>query len=122
MYSPMSMRTMAFSSSNRYSARARASSVLPTPVGPRNMNEPTGLFLPRADRVDRLLLTLPVLLHLGDLDVERGQLVLQRVEALERGVVGLLRQRHLLDLELEDPPLDDVDLGRQRVDLDAQLA
>ena len=42
MYSDMSMRIMAFSSSNRNSARARASSVLPTPVGPRKMNEPIG--------------------------------------------------------------------------------
>src|SRR5437588_615966 len=41
-YSDMSMRTIACSSSNRNSASARASSVLPTPVGPRKMNEPTG--------------------------------------------------------------------------------
>ena len=34
----------------------------------------------------------------------------------------LLLQRDLLDLELQDAPLDDVDLGRHRVDLDAQLA
>src|SRR4051794_34104213 len=34
----MSMRTMARSSSNRYSARARASSVFPTPVGPKKEN------------------------------------------------------------------------------------
>ncbi len=33
---------MARSSSNRNSARARASSVFPTPVGPRNRNEPIG--------------------------------------------------------------------------------
>ena len=33
---------MACSSSNRNSASARASSVLPTPVGPRKMNEPIG--------------------------------------------------------------------------------
>jgi hypothetical protein len=32
------------SSSNRNSARARVSSVLPTPVGPRNRNEPNGRF------------------------------------------------------------------------------
>ena len=44
MYSPMSMRTMCVSSSNRNSASARASSVLPTPVGPRKMNEPIGRF------------------------------------------------------------------------------
>src|SRR5438093_1349913 len=44
MYSLMSMRTIAFSSSNRNSASAFASSVLPTPVGPRNRNEPSGRF------------------------------------------------------------------------------
>ena len=44
MYSLMSMRTMAFSSSNRKSASALASSVLPTPVGPRNRNDPVGRF------------------------------------------------------------------------------
>ena len=44
MYSLISMRTMAFSSSNRKSASALASSVLPTPVGPRNRNEPVGRF------------------------------------------------------------------------------
>ena len=38
----MSMRTIARSSSNRNSASAFASSVLPTPVGPRNRNEPVG--------------------------------------------------------------------------------
>ena len=42
MYSLMSIRVIARSSSNRNSARARASSVLPTPVGPRNRNEPSG--------------------------------------------------------------------------------
>jgi hypothetical protein len=35
MYSLISMRTKFFSLSNRASARALASSVLPTPVGPR---------------------------------------------------------------------------------------
>src|SRR3954469_20003511 len=42
MYSDMSMRSSALSSSNRYSASALVNSVLPTPVGPRNMNEPIG--------------------------------------------------------------------------------
>ena len=42
MYSDMSMRISAFSSSNRYAASALVSSVLPTPVGPKNMNEPIG--------------------------------------------------------------------------------
>ena len=44
MYSDMSRRIMARSSSNRNSASARASSVLPTPVGPRKRNEPIGRF------------------------------------------------------------------------------
>ena len=44
MYSDMSIRTMACSSSNKNSARARASSVFPTPVGPMKMNEPIGRF------------------------------------------------------------------------------
>ena len=37
------------------------------------------------------------------------------------GGVGLLGQGDPLDLELADTPLDDVDLGGQRVDLDAEL-
>ncbi len=44
MYSLMSMRIMALSSSKRNSASARAVSVLPTPVGPRKINEPIGRF------------------------------------------------------------------------------
>ena len=35
---------MAFSSSNKTSAKALANSVLPTPVGPKKINDPTGLF------------------------------------------------------------------------------
>ena len=42
MYSDMSMRTIALVSSKRKPASARASSVLPTPVGPRKTNEPIG--------------------------------------------------------------------------------
>src|SRR5215471_16110697 len=44
MYSDMSMRMSAFSSSNKNSASALVSSVLPTPVGPKNINEPIGRF------------------------------------------------------------------------------
>ena len=44
MYSLMSRRIIAASSSNRNSASARAVSVFPTPVGPRKMNEPMGRF------------------------------------------------------------------------------
>ena len=42
MYSDMSRRIMDFSSSNKNSASARASSVFPTPVGPRKINDPIG--------------------------------------------------------------------------------
>ena len=80
------------------------------------------LLLQRTDGVDRLLLAFPVLLHLVHLGVERCELVDDGVAALDRRRVGLLLQRDLLDLELQDAPLDDVDLGRQGVDLDAQFA
>ena len=42
MYSDMSIRTIALSSSKRKSASVRASSVFPTPVGPRNKKDPIG--------------------------------------------------------------------------------
>ncbi len=42
MYSLMSIRIIASCESNMNSASARASSVLPTPVGPRNRNVPIG--------------------------------------------------------------------------------
>ncbi len=42
--SDMSTRINAFSSSNMNSVSALVSSVFPTPVGPRNMNDPIGRF------------------------------------------------------------------------------
>src|SRR5699024_2759215 len=42
MYSDISIRIIASSSENITSARARANSVLPTPVGPKKMKEPIG--------------------------------------------------------------------------------
>ncbi len=54
MNSLMSMRTMAFSSSKRNSARALQSSVFPTPVGPRKRKLPMGrLGSPRPARLRR---------------------------------------------------------------------
>ena len=44
IYSLISMRIMLRSSSKSDSARVLASSVLPTPVGPRKINEPFGRF------------------------------------------------------------------------------
>ena len=58
----------------------------------------------------------------SDCSLQVGQLLVERGQPLLRRRVGLLGQRHPLDLELADAPLDDVDLGRHRVDLDAQLA
>ena len=59
MYSDMSTWMRACSSPNRNSASVRASSVLPTPDGPRKMNEPAGRFgslMPaRARRMARLV-------------------------------------------------------------------
>ena len=49
----MSIRTMAWASSNRNSASDLASSVLPTPVGPRKRNDPVGRLgseMPARDR------------------------------------------------------------------------
>src|SRR5438132_155524 len=81
MYSDMSTWIIASSSPNRNSASVRASSVLPTPDGPRKMNEPVGRFgslMPArarrrahradadargglVDQVDRLVRQVPVL-------------------------------------------------------------
>src|SRR2546423_4760954 len=47
----MSMRIMARSSSNRNCASARASSVLPTPVGPRKMKLPIGQLVFQAQQL-----------------------------------------------------------------------
>ena len=44
MYSDISKRMMLLSEPNISPANALANSVLPTPVGPRNINEPIGRF------------------------------------------------------------------------------
>ncbi len=61
-----------------------------------------------------------MLLHLVGLGLEAREVLVETLEPLTRRVVGLLRERDLLDLDLTDAPVDDVDLGRHRVDLDAQ--
>ena len=73
MNSDMSILIIASSLPNMNSASARASSVLPTPVGPRKMNEPIGRFgilqagARAADRLgdglDRLVLALDPLVE-----------------------------------------------------------
>src|SRR5947208_3612181 len=146
MYSLMSIRTMASSESNMNSASARASSVLPTPVGEAllELRDLAVAQLGRALEVglalgalglavrllealldlaslrDGLLLALPHSLHGGRGLAQLGQLALDRLAAGGRRLVLLLRQGLVLDLELHHPALDLVDLGRERVDLDAQ--
>ena len=76
--------------------------------------------LQRADVSDRVLLGLPLGLHGGGALALLGELALDRLAALGGGGVGLLGERGQLDLELHHAAVDLVDLGRQRVDLDAQ--
>ena len=78
------------------------------------------LRLRRADRGDRGLLAFPALLHAaGDL-LEVGQLLLEDRQPGLRGVVGLLAQRFALDLELDPPALELVELDGHRIDLHAK--
>src|SRR5207249_2595117 len=148
-YSDMSIRTMARSSSNRNSASARASSVLPTPVGPRNRNEPIGRLgswspararrqvaetlglrfldldalafgLELADLRHHLLLLLPVRLEPRHLAAHPLELLVQAAQSLLAPRVGLPAQGLALDLELTRPALELVELDRHGVDLHAQ--
>src|SRR5688572_250802 len=73
MYSDMSMRIIAASSSNRSHARLRASSVLPTPAGAVLVGEPRALPAHRVgDHAHRLVLA----------DHALAQAVLDREQAL----------------------------------------
>ncbi len=64
---------------------------------------------------------MPLRAHLLRARFELGALVLDRGAARLRRVALLLAQRLELDPQLHHAPLDLVDLGRQRVDLDANL-
>ena len=77
-------------------------------------------LLGRPDRLDGVLLSLPMGLHLARALAQVGQLALQRLAPHDRCLVGLLLQRLALDLELHDATFDGIDLGGHRVDLDAQ--
>ena len=79
------------------------------------------LLLELLDLGDGVLLGLPVSLHARDLLLQVGQLLVEGGQPLLGRLVGLLGQRHPLDLELPDAPLDDVDVGGHRIDLDAEL-
>src|SRR5205085_860281 len=129
----MSIRTIACSLSNRNSASARASSVLPTPVGPRNRNEPIGRFgsfrpararqlvglglqllgllLVALQALDQLALVLPLRLHRGRLLLELGDRALDVRQPLLRGAIVLALEGGALDLVRHDAALDVVDRG-----------
>ncbi len=74
------------------------------------------------DRPDRILLGLPALLHPAGALLDLAQLALEDLEAGLRGVVLLLAQGLPLDLELDRPALELVELDRHRVDLHPEPA
>src|SRR5829696_3259138 len=78
------------------------------------------LALDLADALDGLLLALPLDEHRVELLAAPGQLGLDRLQARAGGLVGLLLERLLLDLELHDPAAHLVDLRGHGVDLDLQ--
>ena len=78
-------------------------------------------LLEQADLADGILLVLPMGLHGLALLAEIGQFGADLLGPLHRQRVGLFRQSHLLHLELSNATLDNIDLGRQRIDLDAEL-
>src|SRR5438309_1593587 len=110
MYSDISMRMSACSSSNRNSASALVSSVLPTPVGPKNMNELIGLGLELLRVRQLLLLRLPSRGEIGGALFERDQFLFQVLQALSRSRVALLLERLLLDLESDHLAVDRIEL------------
>ena len=62
IYSLISIRTIFVSSSNRLSASALASSVLPTPVGPRNIKEPIGFVSSLMPALERIIASVTLLI------------------------------------------------------------
>src|ERR1043165_9681457 len=78
------------------------------------------LLLQRGDLLDHALLALPLRLERGHLLLQLGQIRLDGRAAIVRARVVFLRQRFLLDLELDLAPLQLVDLLRHRGQLDAQ--
>ena len=90
-------------------------------LGPVGLaTQPVQLFGEVTHDVDGALLVLPAGGELGQLLLVVGQLGPQLLQPILGGVVGLLLQRHLLDLEAPDQPLDLIDLDGPGVDLHAQ--
>ena len=83
--------------------------------------QPLELFLELALALNGFLLLLPPRHQRVVLLLEIGQLLLELLEPLLRGLVFLFPQRFALDLELHDAAVDLVELGRHRVDLHPQL-
>src|SRR5438132_12260636 len=77
-------------------------------------------LLDLGDGGERALLLLPARAQTCRALLQVCELALQRRETLLGRLVRFLAQRLALDLELTDLTLDDVELGGQRVDLDAQ--
>src|SRR5882724_4257350 len=80
------------------------------------------LDLPGLNLLDGRLFRLPLRFHPRARLLELGDLQLQRLATLDGGPVLFLEQRLPLDLELQNAPLDLVDLLGQAVDLDAEPA
>src|SRR5215471_11990212 len=118
-YSLMSSRTMACSSSNMNSASARASSVFPTPVGPRNTKLPIDRFGLAHDPLVQSVLHLHELLGFtleetvdrdsGPPPHDGGDVVL--VDLFLHHRVGCLLRVALRELSLERGQLAVADLG-----------
>ncbi len=79
------------------------------------------LFLELALALDGFLLLLPAGHQRRVLFLQIGELLLELLEALLRGLVFLFSQRLALDLELHHATIDLVELGGHRVDFHPQL-
>ena len=82
--------------------------------------DPLDLLAQRLHLLQRLALGLPLGPHRVGLGPQVGKLLAQLLQALLAGLVLLLGQRRLLDLETGHAPGQLVELGRHRVDLGAQ--
>jgi hypothetical protein len=78
------------------------------------------LLLDLGGPAEAVLLRLPARRHLSRLRLERGEVGLQTLQPVARTGVALLLQRLLLDLELNDSPVDLVQLLGLGIDLHAQ--
>src|SRR5207248_1796720 len=104
MYSDMSSAISACSSPNRNSARVLASSVFPTPDGPRKMNEPDGRFGSlRPARVRRIAWETDLL------GLDRFFLLLLDLRDLVLELLVVRRGLHALDAQTRAGLVDEVD-------------